>query len=195
MAVEDYVKSFETNLNGPTGNNSSRYSELDNYDAEKLGNFNVKYLLSVKRDEKSRIPGNNVSWKIDEKEWKRVFETANVAVLENTKVKDRVLSEGKSEIISYKPNRIEINYENSQDGNLILKDSYYPGWRAYVNNTEVEVTRTTNDFRMVKVPGGNGKVVFEYFPKSFRDGLITSAITVVGLGILLLRNRGRSLET
>ena len=88
-----------------------------------------------------------------------------------------------SEFISYSDTESEIKTQSSGDGFLFLSDTYYPGWRAYVDGREEEIYRANYAFRAVKVPAGEHRVVFKYEPESLRVGLkitgVSTAITIV----------------
>ena len=56
----------------------------------------------------------------------------------------------------------------------MLRDTYFPGWKARIDENEVEIIRSDYLFRAVKVPAGLHLIRFEYRPDSFRYGLITS---------------------
>lgn len=188
MAVLEYVKSYSTDLNKEKSPGIARYSELKEYDAEALGKYNVKYLLAIKRDKNGVVPGDNIYYKIDEKEWKRVFETDAVAVLQNQKYEERariIDSEGKSaqgtaNIVSYENNKVVVDFTNINGEKLLLADTYYPGWKATINGKATRIGDEIKPFRTVDIRGlKEGTIVFEYKPASFRWGLIISGISIV----------------
>lgn len=185
VATKGYVENYERRLNQSADPHTGRYSELAHYEAKELGEFNVKYLLALKRDKEGKTPGEVLSWRIDEEEWKRVWESDYVAVLENLKVRERTFIEGgKAKISSYQPNKVEIDYESEKGGKLVLLDSWYPGWQAEVNGRKKEVEKFEDAFRQVAVPAGKGKAVFTYQPKSFVWGMalsIAGGLMIVGL--------------
>ena len=57
---------------------------------------------------------------------------------------------------------------------LVLTDTYYPGWRAYVGGEETESLRANGLFRAIRFPTGQHAVVFEFRPQSFRLGVVIS---------------------
>jgi len=67
---------------------------------------------------------------------------------------------------------------------LFISDTFYPGWQAYVDDTKSEIYRANFTFRAVAVPAGKHQVEFVYNPKSFKLGLIISAISLLVLGVL-----------
>jgi len=79
-------------------------------------------------------------------------------------------------VISYENEKVVIDAEARADGWLLLLDSYYPGWRAFVDGKEVRIYRANGFFRAVKIPAGRHRVIFNYFPESFTRGLLISGI-------------------
>lgn len=184
MAISDYARAYNFDINGEATNSGvSRYSETIKYDAGALGKYNVKYLLAIKRDEKAEFPGNNINYRINEKEWKRVFQTPSVAVLLNTKFKERARiintdgtdAEGSATITSYESNKVVIKFSNTDGEKLLLTDTYYPGWVATINGKPTKIGNEVSPFRTVDVRGiKDGEITFEYKPESFRWGIIIS---------------------
>jgi hypothetical protein len=82
-------------------------------------------------------------------------------------------------IVAYAPERVEIDVHAAQPGLLVLTDTYYPGWRAYVDGAEVEVLRANGLFRAVALAAGDHRVRFEYRPQSLRIGAAISAACAV----------------
>ena len=70
---------------------------------------------------------------------------------------------------------------------LILNDSYFPGWKAYVRpqgsgeseEEEVSITRVNGNFRGVMLEPGAWTVRFRYSPASFQLGGLISAMGVI----------------
>ena len=104
---------------------------------------------------------------------------------------DKGAAVGQARFTSYGPNRVEILYEADRDCFLYLSDTYYPGWRAYVDGERTRIYRANLAFRAIEVPKGAHTVVFRYVPLSFYGGL---ALTLIGVGLsvfLLVRDRRR----
>ncbi len=70
---------------------------------------------------------------------------------------------------------------------LILADTYYPGWRAFVDGGEVSIIPVNINQRAVVVDPGNHTVRFFYDPQSLRFGTLISSATlfVIAAGFLL----------
>ncbi len=93
------------------------------------------------------------------------------------------------------PDRLEFAVEARAAGWLFVNDAYFPGWRAWVDEQEVEIAPAFLAFRAVPVPAGTSRVVMGYEPASARWGwLITIGGVIVlllgGLGPMLWRRRG-----
>ncbi len=69
---------------------------------------------------------------------------------------------GKATIISYSENKIIIEVENASDaGVLVFTDTYYPTWRAKINNDyEMQILQVDYNFRGISVPKGKHKIEF-----------------------------------
>jgi len=77
--------------------------------------------------------------------------------------------------------RIVFAVEGGSGGELILTDSFYPGWRAWVDGEPVSIRRADEAFRGVLVPPGTHTVEFRYEPASFRVGLFLSLLALGAL--------------
>lgn len=93
---------------------------------------------------------------------------------------------GRARLVSYGPNRIEARYDADRDCLLYLSDTYYPGWKAYVDGKETPVYRANLAFRALEVPKGKHDVVFAYAPRSFYAGLLVT-LTGIALCLVLLK--------
>jgi len=102
-----------------------------------------------------------------------------------------------AEIRTYDDASVTVDVTSNDDGILVLADSYYPGWRAYVDGAETRIYRTNHFFRGVIVSQGTHVVEFTYDPLSFRIGLLLSAATVfimAGISGFVYWRRARSSE-
>ncbi|MEW6103066.1 MAG: YfhO family protein [bacterium] len=99
-------------------------------------------------------------------------------------------------IIDYQPNRVLIEVDSEMSGFLVLSDTYYPGWKAYISHQstrapehqkEVRIYRANYCFRAVCVPKGKSLIEFRYFPKTFIIGLIGSLASLLLIMVYLKR--------
>jgi uncharacterized membrane protein YfhO len=74
---------------------------------------------------------------------------------------------------------------------LVTSEVFYPGWRAWVDDREVQVLRADYLFRAVDLPAGAHRVRFQYDPGSFKLGLGLFGSTIVTLvGFWIFKRRG-----
>ena len=92
-------------------------------------------------------------------------------------------------ILSYEPERVEIDLGNHRGGMLVLTDSHYPGWRARVDGVEAPVLKGNYVFRTVAVGPEARRVIFEYDSASFVAGAWASALAAAALVVALLFSR------
>ncbi len=79
---------------------------------------------------------------------------------------------GNVKLLSYEPNEIVLSSESDGNGFIYASDTYYPGWRAYVDGKQTKIYRANLAFRAIEVPAGSHTVVFRYVPVSFYIGCI-----------------------
>jgi hypothetical protein len=81
----------------------------------------------------------------------------------------------KIEIIWYAPNEARLWVSSSAGTFLEMLDMYYPGWKAYLDGTEVPILRANFNSKGVFVPPGKHHVDFRFIPTSFIWCLLFSA--------------------
>lgn len=94
-----------------------------------------------------------------------------------------------SEIKDYteKGNKIQINLSTSENSMLFVSQSFYPGWRAYVDKKETKVMRSNYTFQVIAVQKGNHFIEFIYEPVFFKETLVISVATIISLILLAKR--------
>lgn len=85
------------------------------------------------------------------------------------------------QIVSYEPDRVEIEVETSARGVMVLADLYFTGWQLNVDGKPTEILRANRVMRGVPLSPGKHRVVFMYNPLSFRVG---GLITLLSLGAI-----------
>lgn len=83
--------------------------------------------------------------------------------------------------------RVVVSFSPDHPGWLVLLDSFYPGWKAYVNEKEVPIYRANGFFRAVPVGSEGGRAVFKYEPPWYRIGFLISLVSLVLGGVMLGR--------
>jgi hypothetical protein len=91
------------------------------------------------------------------------------------------LTGGKATIMRYRPREVVIETESIGQSFLVLSDTCYPGWKAFIDERETPIYKTNGIVRGVFVEPGTHTVRFIYSPISFKIGTITSLATLVML--------------
>jgi hypothetical protein len=92
--------------------------------------------------------------------------------------------EARLEFERYDHRQVRIRASSAQDAILVLADSYYPGWKAYVDGQETTILRANQFFRAIVLPKGVHGVEFRYEPWSFRLGCLISTFTLTGILVI-----------
>jgi len=85
----------------------------------------------------------------------------NIAVVEGNNNLNKSWNKGIVKIVNYSENKVVIQTENEKDGFLVLTDSFYPTWKAFVDDKPTHIYLTDYNFRGIIVPEGTHKIVFE----------------------------------
>jgi len=88
-------------------------------------------------------------------------------------------------IVDYRPNRVELEATMENDGFLVLSDTYYPGWKAYVNDKQVEIYPTNYMLRSLYLTQGKHQIIFVYSPLSLKIGLGINLLALLGIAVFL----------
>ncbi len=110
-------------------------------------------------------------------------------------------TEGKNNISFDKSENEEviINAQTDSKGIFILTDTYYPGWKCYVNGKQTPIYQVNNCMRSIILDSGKSKVIFRFEPDIFKTGMGISAIAILlflsGLLFLYRKQGGKSLES
>jgi hypothetical protein len=89
---------------------------------------------------------------------------------------------GSAEIISYKPNKVEIQTSSTAPKLLFLSDVFDSGWKATIDgNTPATILRANYDFRAVEIPSGDHTVLFSYKPTSYIFGIWIALGSMISL--------------
>ena len=86
-------------------------------------------------------------------------------------------------------NRTVYEGNAGQGGWLVLAESWYPGWRAVIDETQIPVQIANQTFRAVVVPAGQHVVVLTYAPLSFTAGGVISLVAAICCLFWLRRRR------
>lgn len=91
--------------------------------------------------------------------------------------------------VTWQENRHEsviLTVETQQPGFLVLTDTYYPGWRAYIDGKETPIFAANLSQRAIVLPEGTRTVRFSYAPESVIVGGRIAAVTLIVTILLMI---------
>lgn len=113
--------------------------------------------------------------------------------IENTSISDFDWSNNSNEALkndlTYRQvtnSHVLIKSTSNIDAYLVVLDSFYPGWKAFIDGKETQIHRTNYNFKGIILPKGIHTVEFKYFPNSLKYGAIISIISLAIIFLLLL---------
>jgi hypothetical protein len=114
-------------------------------------------------------------------------------------VADQLVSDCESEtstqiqIVENSPQYKLFQVESDHPGWVFVSESYFPGWKAKLNGSMINIYPANLAFQAVAVPSGINQLEIYYLPDSFMVGSIISIIGVIlcFIGLLLLRGRNQ----
>ena len=176
----------KADINPPFGFN--RIINPHNYESRIIDLLGVKYVLSLSTLNSPKLAqvfqeGQTITYE-NKNVMSRVFFVKNVKSAKDKEEAIRMLfdpsvdltqtgivenenenlnmswSIGSASIIQYSANKIVIDTGNEGAGFLVLTDTFYPTWKAAVDNKRVKLYITDYNFRGIIVPSGKHRIEF-----------------------------------
>jgi len=89
-------------------------------------------------------------------------------------------------IIRITANEIRVSVQNRRRGFLVLRDTYYPGWRAEVDGVETPIYLADFFFRAVFLEPGSHDIQFRYAPPFFAVAVGLSILACIIVALMLI---------
>ena len=137
-----------------------------------LAGLNVRYVLSMEALDNPQLEPQ-VSFPVNSDQPLRIYRLKTA--VPRSYLED---SGGEVKVTSYTSGQVGLSVTARKRSVLVLLDSYYPGWRVWVDGREEKVQPVNRAFRGVIVQPGRHQVAFRYEPKSFRYGLALTLLTI-----------------
>ena len=97
----------------------------------------------------------------------------------------------KVQIMSESNNRLDLTVNAEENSLLVLSDTYYPGWNAFVDGKKTKICRADYTFRAIPLSAGTHRIEFVYDPMSFKLGAAATLLGILGCVVIGLTARRR----
>jgi hypothetical protein len=97
----------------------------------------------------------------------------------------------KVQIMSESNNRLDLTVNAEENSLLVLSDTYYPGWNAFVDGKKTKIYRADYTFRAIPLSAGTHRIEFVYDPMSFKLGAAATLLGILGCVVIGLTARRR----
>lgn len=92
---------------------------------------------------------------------------------------------GSVRTVSYESDSAGLQVQCPRDAYLVFSDTWFPGWRAFIDGKETPIYRTDGVVKGIVVQSGNHTVRFVYNPESQKFGWLLSGVGLL-LGLALI---------
>lgn len=96
-------------------------------------------------------------------------------------------TDSKVDIISYENDEIKLDARMVDNGFVVLSEKHYPGWKAYLDNKQVNIYLADYIFRAVYVPEGAHIITFRYEADSYKKGLYITIASLLIVAFSIVR--------
>jgi uncharacterized membrane protein YfhO len=93
------------------------------------------------------------------------------------------------ELVEHAGGRVAIRADMACAGMVVLSDTFYPGWRAWVDRRPVSIFEVDGALRGVLVPRGSHSITMRYRPASAIAGAALSICGVLFTALLVVFSR------
>ncbi len=107
------------------------------------------------------------------------FDTRSQIVLASGRALDGDLPASFAKVTTYHAEHITLTTDDEREGYLCLKDTWYPGWHAWVDGQPAVIERADTYFRAIYLSGGPHTVELRFEPESLQLGALISAVMLV----------------
>jgi hypothetical protein len=105
--------------------------------------------------------------------------------------RDDAATPGDVIVTKYEPSRIELSLRASRASLLVLSETYYPGWKAWIDGRPAAIHSVDIALRGVVVPAGAHQLRMEFHPAILPVSLGISLATAILLAISAFLYRAR----
>ncbi len=126
------------------------------------------------------------------------FEAKVILEGEPTQTDDSCKGDDDTKLVELRndPRNMKLEVEAKQDGYLFIADTWYPGWKAYLDGEKVEILRANYLFKAIPVRAGHHEVEMVYKPGLYYLGAtLSGAAWIVLISVMLFLVRHGNIQT
>ena len=95
---------------------------------------------------------------------------------------------GTIKLLSYKPNDLQYESDNTQEGFAVFSEIYYPkGWNAYIDGQLKPHANVDYVLRGLNIPAGKHKIEFKFEPQTYKTAaniaMLGSVLVLLAIGL------------
>ena len=147
----------------------------------------VNNVIPIKNIEEARkILWNETNINIDK--FNESFNAKRDALVENPDfIKNKFeVKNSNLEILSYRNNKIILKTQSPNDNFIVFSDTYYPGWKAYIDGKQTKIYKTDGILKGIYVPAGTHEIIFNFIPNNLWLGILLSVTSYASLIIIAI---------
>jgi hypothetical protein len=122
-----------------------------------------------------------------------------VLLPQETKAYVTVTHETSARVISshFAHRQVDVEVEAAEPSIVALSQTYYHGWKAFMDGQPTRLLRANYAFQAVQVPGGRHHVRVVYQDRAFYAGAVISGLALLGclIGWWMLRSKNSSIRS
>ncbi|TSC89365.1 MAG: hypothetical protein G01um10145_522 [Microgenomates group bacterium Gr01-1014_5] len=106
---------------------------------------------------------------------------------------------GEAKLLEKQPNGLNFLVNTPEGNYLVLSQTNFPGWKAYIDGGESSITPANIGLSAVYVPQGKHEIELKYEPLSIKAGSVISGFTLIGwilicyLNVIKIRSTARNI--
>lgn len=89
--------------------------------------------------------------------------------------------QGTAKITRDENRQVDLATQLKEKSLVVLSDSYYPGWKAYIDGVETKIYAANINSRAVVAPAGDHNIEYRYRPKNIQIGALISISSIIVL--------------
>jgi hypothetical protein len=102
---------------------------------------------------------------------------------------------GQVKVLRYEPRTVIVEVDTPAPAFLVTSEAHYPGWRAFMEDRELEFQYTNVAFRGLAVPAGRRTILMRFAPPLVKRAAALSAVAwllTLGAVAIPMRHRERN---